>query len=544
MKKLFLLLSAFVGISLFAQTTTNAPVVPTVRENIWDQEDKIEALPGKSMRTGDESIVDATEFIIDVNANRPNYSGLGVMAPQINLKTALILTESITLGISTSFYNTVISSKNVKEYTYAKDLTGNKTFKNSENVDKTDEWGHIDNYVKAYLGLNLIENIGIAVYFGGGSDIDSYKKITEKYTKSWATENTLAAGYDLTKNSVYSTGYGYLDFGAGVKLASGLFGVDLINQVAIYETFRFKINGTGGKVFSDDDKTDFYDSGSVNSADETVETYDATGAVASTRKVQYKYNYFGFRNDGGVLLDLALNTLSIFSNMDTMGLGIGIKYDVDTRIYGDNYSETVSVESATGVKVENKYIYKSPAYTVSHFAIPLSFDVAPVSAVTVSLGYEPGFEFIYKKVTYNEEYSATVGGYKRPEIKYERLDAVITHTVNAGFKIVFPQVVRLNMGVDYKVTQTIAKLVESRDSDSQSNSTGADTIIGGNIYETENLVYSVAQTVAPNLELDFELVKNNAILTLGWYPAVALASSADTNLLNLANWSATMVVKF
>ena len=240
-------------------------------------------------------------------------------------------------------------------------------------------------------------------------------------------------------------------------------------------------------------------------------------------------------------------------------VGIGLDYHIRFRYYSNHYQKdntdyvlnsTVNTHLA-GEHANETFDYKIDAYLNGGFSIPLFFELKPAKAVEMKLSYRPELDITYYKYERNhsmdEEDAGVDVSYEDPTYTYQRTIYNITHNIGMRFRFIFPKVVRLSIGGTYTIAHNITDTEEKQDSDVRKWANGTETpvIPGSNeIIDEKNKSGNIDQTINPFLELDFEIVKDLAVITIGWSPNIAFILNVDTNLLNLANWYLSCIIKF
>jgi len=147
--------------------------------------------------------------------------------------------------------------------------------------------------------------------------------------------------------------------------------------------------------------------------------------------------------------------------------------------------------------------------------------------------------------------------YTDPTVISEQTYFWLTHKIGVRFRFIFPKVVRLSIGGTLIIYHSWNYFKFNRDSDFRKYSDGSETSFNSSYENNDGNTASITNQINPFLELDFEIVKDYAIITLGWSPLVTLnyspilGSSIDTaekvsstNILNLACWNLSAIVKF
>ena len=543
MKKIYLLALVFIFIfSVFIYAEDD--------ERTWDEEDKVNKLPGE-IETGscvaedNGSIVDVEDFIFNLGIHSPVNS----WAAAVDFRSAFLIKEKFRLGITGYFFNELPTYEEKDEKLWWEDASGAEDELKNEDKNKEYDWDNIDNQLYVYLGLKMKNNVHLAFMLGGGTDINDYHTIEDAFTASYDAAGAINAPYTKTVKSEIIRGYGFVDLGVGIKFENAFFKTPLIKYLSIYEKATLQINGNQDL------------SGTLGSTKTETEWYSvASDAKESENVIDNQYNYFGFYNNGGVLLNLDLkNSISALGVLEEFNIGVGLDYYIGLRYYSNYYQKdntdyvlnsTVNTHLA-GEHANETFDYKIDAYLNGGFSIPLFFELKPAKAVEMKLSYRPELDITYYKYERNhsmdEEDAGVDVSYEDPTYTYQRTIYNITHNIGMRFRFIFPKVVRLSIGGTFRIAHNITDTEEKQDSDVRKWANGTETpvIPGSNeIIDEKNKSGNIDQTINPFLELDFEIVKDLAVITIGWSPNIAFILNVDTNLLNLANWYLSCIIKF
>ena len=178
-------------------------------------------------------------------------------------------------------------------------------------------------------------------------------------------------------------------------------------------------------------------------------------------------------------------------------------------------------------------------------------------------------DFDSNYLSYKASYSESVvlnganQSFNDSSVKYVQNSFLFNHIISTRFRYEFPKVVRLSLGASYILQHTLYKNQFFIGDNMRSNASGnvsSGPYTSQSISDFETGIYpytnpintnSLEQFARFNLELDFEFIKDFATLTVGWNPKVKWdwdnpnnEMVIASNLLNLANWSISNVIKF
>lgn len=506
----------------------------------WDSQDYIEDT---------STIADIQDFIFDFYVGSP-VDAWGVA---IDFRTGYLLPKSFRLGITGSFFNNLDNMTDQDDKEWWQDADGNKDELKEETLFKQQQWTAIDNTLFAYFGWQFNDNINLGFELGGGTDIDDYTVKEYDYTKTYDTNGDVNANW--TNEALTSKmGFGFISAGAGVSFAGDLFSPELINGLSITERVTFNIAGNGNTT-------------GLNPTQRIVQnTYDLDEEKIQSIKSKDIYEYFGFNNTGAARIDLyfhkAFNSLG-FMNM--FALLVGFDYNFGFRYYSKHYSYVKTTDHVTDDFTKNTDQQNINYFLNGGCGIPIGLHVRPVNAVQMRITYTPAFNIVATKYSETDIVETEIGGVNtvvtNPENFFIDNDFNVTHSVGFRLRFVFPKVVRLTLGGEYTVTQAFT--YDENWYDDNVGTTvvdGSETkfVAGVDIEKNKTLTYAVGHTINPTLELDFEIVKDLAFITIGWAPIVTLGSGVfgpdgqpnttteirTTNIFNLACWNLSGVVKF
>ena len=426
------------------------------------------------------------------------------------------------------------------------------------------------------LGIKLVDKLHLAFLLAGGVNIDDYTDQPCDYTIHYSSDgDDLRNGYTKVKR-LRENGHGFFDLVVGLRLLNDDGKISILENLSMYQTFKFIINGNRGlSWYQGTEQT-------------TYKNFNDQNKMYSEEDYEKYYEFFGFENKGGILscIDLHEHAVSMsFLNKAEFGFGFG--YKLGTRIY-QNYSEidekkydNVSAESAGSAGsagssfqkndfINSKTLYTFNSYLYGNGHIPLYLLLKPVKSVEMKIAYQPFLEFKYVDYTSKKTIDEKIQGVNYPD---KNINAVYTqyyirmrHNVGVRFRFIFPKIVRLSLGGKYEVVHYLQNTIFNRNSSNRNlyirlNDNSLSNTQNNRIREINNTYMDLRHTVHPFFELDFEIVKDIAFITLGWNPKVSISTfnfepdessyigpgrieTYDYNVLNLANWKLECVIKF
>lgn len=476
----------------------------------WDDDDAIDNLTAIGKFA---TIIPIKHYLFDLNVHTPldysrtNYPTTSasdwhsvIPIPGFFFRIGLPITDMIKLGIVGQFHNVgVFPDQKIEQ----NDPTN--TFKQSESVLKQDNWSSIRNTLDLYLGLALNPNIYLAVVFGGGTDITNWVLVKNNYNKTFnAAGDTLAGSTEVTSET--KNGAGIIRLGAGVNIKGDLLNAPVLVYMDVKQLFVFRVAGNGSLT-------------GANS--QTSKTTTWTGInTTSVTEVNNKYEYFSFQYLGDIYAELELKkVISALSNWNRFRFVTGVYYELTPRAYL-SHSEVTTTDGVDTTHINISVI----SYLYSRVGLWAGFDIRPIEAVQIRMRYNPVFDISYR----NYKAEDTLTGVSTTFSNASTINVV--HNFDARTRFIFPKVVRLTLGAKWGIRQNIVINEQEISNPFRKQSP----------YYT----YTVSMNpVSPTLGIDYEIVKDYAIIETAWNPVIAIASSADTNLLNLANWSLTTVIR-
>lgn len=475
----------------------------------WDEDDAIDNLTAIGKLA---TIIPIRHYLFDLNVHTPldytrvNYPTTSasdwhsvVPIPGFFFRVGMPINDMVKLGIVGQFHN---AGTFTNQKTETNDPTN--TFKQTEVFVEKENWTSIRNTLDVYLGLALNPNLYLAVVFGGGTDISNWTKTTNDYNKTFdITGNTLAGSTAVTGET--KNGAGIIRFGAGANIRGDLFNAPILAYMDVKQLFVLRVGGNGSIAGANTDQTTTTTWTGVNTTTETI--------------VDNKYEYFAFQYLGDIYAEFELkNVVSDLANWNRFRIISGLYYEVSPRFYSSHTTKTTTggVDTTHTNITVNGYLY-------SRVGLWGGFDIRPIENVQIRARYNPVFDYNYRN--YEE---VPLNGIKTKYLNNSTMRVI--HNFDARTRFIFPKVVRLTLGARWGITQTIT--VDEREVE--------------NPLTKRNPYYTYAVTmnaVSPTLGIDYEIVKDYAIIETAWNPVIAIGSSADSNLLNLANWSLTTVIR-
>ncbi len=504
-------------------------------------------------------------------------------APEFKLRIGALLHDKFRLGVTASMFNVLDKFEEYSTTEYQSDLFGNPEYINRSKELNRFNWAHIDNSLGVYLGYRHTD----ALYFGfsvkGGSDVSQYAKTAKssdfKYNPDGTLNSTIPGTDDVFTTSETFKGKGFVNAGFGAVLLKDFFPVEWIDSVSIREDFNFQFGADG-------------DAGGFLRLGETgVQSalFDGNGGTYSAEKKYYQngtdliesynvkhkelFDFFAFTNSGLIETGIDLHTvIPGLRGLSRMRFTPGAGYSIGIISYLSSSDATDYTFNhdifgyATNDYRKTKTEYTPDMFIRSSLVIPLTIDIRPIREVQAKIGYT--FNFASENNSYKARYSEerTVHGvnnsFTDPVVSYTSTAFNFSHQINARFRYEFPKVVRLSAGAVYSIEHSLIANTYSISNNIRTYTDGTtgkanyDTIANIKNFSENTYPFTVPmntgvlkQSINPYLELDFEVVKDFATITVGWEPLIAWTQSgndilSDTNLLNLANWKVTNVIKF
>ena len=366
--------------------------------------------------------------------------------------------------------------------------------------------------------------------------------------------------------------------GFGINIDGELFKSDIINVIRTKQSFNFRINGSGSKNLISLNNNGFSTSGLDGKGNSFYQekTYYLNGTPKDIRYKltnDEKFNYFSFNTEGYADTEIDFHRVSQnLSLLNRFRLLVGLGYSIGFNHYFDSYD----VEKRDFVNypgfVNGDKQYKKTQYNFNHNIylggnLPIELDLRPIKEVQIKFSYRLGVLAHFQK--YDAQYSEELiqngsdNSFYDPLISYTSNSYKFDHTIGFRFRYEFPKVVRLSLGTYYQLSHSV---IDNKIylSDNKRKFVSGSEISGPyyseNIKNFDSSIYpynnplntnSLTQKIMPTLELDFEFIKDFATLTVGWQPLISwdFANPKNeeliaSNILNLANWSISNVIKF
>lgn len=480
-----------------------------------------------------------TDNIIDCYIHSPEDA----WSTAIDFRTAFLINEQFTFALYGSFFNNLNDSNDQDDKTWYEDANGNPTVVETHTKERFYDWNAINNVMYALLGWKYSDSLYLGFRFGGGTSIPDFYKKSVDYLKTFTAAGVLSAAYD-DETMLNKRGFGFIYAQVAINFRENFFSNGVFHHLRLNQHVRVDVAGNGSVTGGSSQQT-------------LTSTYNTANTLTATSTDESKYRYTGLYYGGNLAGEIPLHKLvNALAALDKFSFIFQVNYQVGFRIYSaheefllnkNEVSGDYTLDQSTGPNSLDKIKF----YMNSTASIPLFFNIYPINAVQISFGYSPGLNLTtsFRHATdYDEN---RVGGVLTtitgPTNKIWDTNITITHGFMAQFQFVFPKLVRLTLGGNYTLTQTIQYDKDWYDDDVETTVTGgvtttapAGVVIDKNISTT----HTIAQAINPYLGLDFELFKGMTVIQLTWNPKMAFNDTADSNILNLACWTISTVIKF
>lgn len=532
----------------------------------WDEERDLSSeiyLPGISKNILNFQVRDS------LHLTKEFYLGLG-----------LILTDSWKLGVVGRFHNEALSTVDEFSRTFHSNPDGTLGSVQSETKEQSFKAGPIRNLLWSYLGLNAAEKLSMGFSLGGGLDYNKWESVDMKYSNNFTTAglvNILNPGVDDNRSKSYRyNGSVPIHLGYGLSLLNRPFVNSADDQMDEKEFWyslwrlntqhRIKLGilGAGGMPSA---------LPVLNSSGLTLSPFDGAGDQYYLQQIFLKNNsnieksytqihnenftWFSARYEGMVETEINLHDWDIFVHQGWNRLRFIPEFNTwfEWRFYGDVADESTTYyhETIFG-HINGDYNIRKTKYTIFphlRFGVELPFelDFRPQKEVQVRFLYTPtlGFEILNYTAQYTEDHvqNGVNVSFKDPVLTgdFFRLDH--RHSVGVRFRFEPQPVFRIAFGgtwtwSSYFETSALKASNNVRKNANGSSGPGPYTQIPNN----NRTVGSWSQSVASQLEINYQLVQNYATLNFKWEPSIAIANPEHSNILNLSNWNIQVVITY
>ena len=532
----------------------------------WDEERDISNeiyIPGISKNIFNFQVRDPLHLVKEF------YLGLG-----------LILDENWKLGIVGQFQNEVLSTVNDLSRSYHQNPDGTLGGIQSETKENSFIGGPIRNLLYSYVGIKLAEKINIGFSLGGGLDYSKWESTDVKYQNNFTTSgllNILNPGIDDNRIRSYRyQGSSPIQIGFGMSLLERPFVNSQDNQIDEKEFFyslwrlntqhrlRFGILGAGSAPAT---------LPVLNSSGISLSPFNGAGDQYFLEQIVYRNNtnleksystvhnenftWFTVRYDGMVETEINMHDWELFSFQGWDRLRFIPELDAwfEWKFYGNTIDEesTYYYEAIFG-HINGDYNIRKTVYTIfPHLnfgtQLPFELDFRPTKEVQIRFLYTPllGFEILNYDAQYQEDHiqNGVNVSYKDPKLtgSYFRLDH--RHSVGVRFRFEPASVFRIALGgtwtwSSYAETSTLKSNDNVRRFFNGTTGPGPYTQIPAN----NKTLGSWTQSVASQLEINYQLVPNLATFNFRWEPSLTIVTPQDSNILNLSNWNIQVIITY
>jgi len=309
-----------------------------------------------------------------------------------------------------------------------------------------------------------------------------------------AAGGSVISKYESTKDTIHNyyndtmSGFGYGKIGAGIIIKSAIFN-DFINDMKIRQFLRI----AGGNGISSDVTSFNTLLGTLGISDSIVEKID--GAEFATKNEYVAVNY-----DGLVGISKGFEI-----GLPKFELG----FEVDYSVRSINYTKINTI-------IEASQYAQNPSGIGGGAGLKINLALNPMSHLENNFWIKPSFSIDSINYTYTGRSSQSTG--------------IIGTTIATGanWKATFAKIVWLKFDAEWRFTFNQVYRADENVGEWKWNT------LAGNVTLTHFL--------DPGLTLGFNFEGWNA--EFKWAPRFAVASSSDSNILNLANWKLEVSTKF
>ncbi len=536
----------------------------------WDEEDKIDRLDLVN-------IID--NFIFDFTV----FSPVGTYSPEFVLSNAYLINDDIILCIKANIMNTLDYTNAFNNTSY--DNLGEIIYKNTVDSYK---WSAINNSLYAYLGYNLTDSAAVNFMLGGGTHIDELSETKNDYELNYTGGLLNITDWELNGNKRSgntSSGYGFLEAGIGFRFTEGLIGAPVFSSIKGYDIISFNINGTGLSesvvvLNTNGILNSGFDGNGVSYLEDKYYFQNNTaGEIRNRVQNNEQFTYFRVANEIYSDMELDLHrVVPALTGFNRFRLIPGFGFKIGYRNFSESFDERLTEYNADYAgHVSGDYNIQKTTYNYTYdlnldINVPFFIEIRPISQVQMKFGYIFNMSAYFNQYTaqYSEDHviNGANQSFTDPLITVNYNSFIFDHEISVQFRVEFPKVVRLTLGADYNIYHGIAnssiKIPDnirrytdgttgnanySSPTDPIQNTINFDPNSGAPFIPLNTATF--LQQATPKLELDFELVEDYFTLTVIWNPVISWdwANPTNemvtaTNIMNLANWEISAVVKF
>ncbi len=414
--------------------------------------------------------------------------------PAIEFYTQFPISHTLLLGIAGYFYNTVNS---VRTETQASLIDP------TESVTRDiQSYGKLYDELAIVLGVRAIENVEMGFYLGGGIRYNEY------------TLKTIDKGFKDVLTPQNSTeivnGHAFVYAGGGAEIAGDAFN-NQIENLRLGAELKVRFAGDG------DNTTDgpFKIAGVNWGEGGTTYIYKENGTVEEQEVRKWLNIDFSGWFTPTIRLD---DKYEPFEVMDNFTMYPGFEFNLGSYI-PIQYEYQQGNDPVTTYNITNFYGFVRPS---------IGMMIEPNSTHRVNVKYALGF-----RATTTNYYTTSDGANSD---KFTNNEFILQHDVKFIYRVTWPSIVYTEFQVDYWVKQSWNQYIQR---------TYDEYLI------TDNVVSNVLQGINPAIRIGLQF--EHFEIVFGWVPAIIISEeytqlergvSADTNILNLANWDFAMKLQF
>lgn len=492
----------------------------------------------------------------------------------------LLLGETWRLGVVGQFQNESLSSVNELSRTYHSNGNGTLGGIQSETKEQSFIGGPIRNLLWTYLGVKPASKLTLGFSLGGGLDYSVWQVTDMKYINNFTTAgmvNILNPGVDDNRmKSFRYKGQVPIQIGFGMSLLDRPFvnsADDVLDDKEFWYSLwrlnsqhrlRFGILGAGSvppslPVLSSSgiSLAPFNGSGDQYYVEQTFLKNNSNLERSYMLLHNENFTYLSTRYEGMVETEINMHDWDWLKYQQWSRLRFIPEFNTwfEWRFYGNLIDEesTYYYENIFS-HVNGDFWIKKTNYSVFphlNFGVqfPLELDFRPQQEVQLRFLYTPmfGFEVLNYTAQYIEDHvqNGVNVSFKDPVLTGSMFRLTHNHSVNVRFRLEPVSVFRVTIGGTWTWSSYFQNDQLSAPDNVRKNANGSS---GPGPYTqipvNNKTVGSWAQTVSPQLDMNYQVIPNVATLTFKWEPALVVATPDHSSVLNLSNWNIQLVITY
>lgn len=531
----------------------------------------------------DEDYVDNLEKLGTIESNVLDFnigSPVDTLSPEIQFKLGFLLGSRARLGFKGNFLNQLSDSEDYHNLSYADNNEGAAYYKKYEKKSSLFLWEDIKNELESYFSFRLTRDFHLGFQLGGGINYDHYEKILSEYEFYFNPDGTLNVHQPLdddhTRSTQIQNGNILLKGGVAFNAEQNALRSLLFNSISASERVAFYINGKGNAEdlvslhYLGLDSNGFLGEGKNYYSQEVYYQDNSQLAKSYALEADERFNYFSFINHGALNLELDLHeVINGLAYFERFRIYTGLQYHIGLKNYTDIYDQLSTIYySDVYAHQTNDYNIQKTSYDMNYdlftgLNLPVFIDFKPIKPLHFYLGYNWDFKSELREYTaqYSEDHlqNGTDQSFVDPLINVNSRDFTSKHTFHFSICHDFTKYLTLALGSEFSLEHNWKSNRFKMKNNTRHYADGStargpyaeisdvknyDEALGDILAPAKRVDF--LQTVQPFLRLEFEWVEDIFKLESCWKPTIQWQNQnlADTNMLNLANWEISAILKF